>query len=73
MDAEREKCPPGTRLMPEEERQATLDDLRAAKKETEDTIAKLPLTMKTMQMQNHKRELEDKVEKLEKAIGTFSK
>jgi len=36
--------------MPEEERQATLNDLRAAKKETEDQIAKLPLTMKTMQI-----------------------
>jgi hypothetical protein len=73
MEAEQAKCPPGTRLMPEEERQATLNDLRQARKETEEQILRLPLTMKTMQIQNHKRELEDKVEKLDKAIATFSK
>ena len=59
--------------MPEEERIQTLNDLRAAKKDTEDQIERLPLTLKTMQIQQHKRDLEEKVEKLEKAIQTFSK
>lgn len=59
--------------MPEEERQNTLADLRAAKKDTEDQIQKLPFVMKTMQMQQHKADLEAKIDKLDKAIATFSK
>lgn len=73
VDAEAAKLPPGTRLMPEEERLETLNDLRAAKKEVEVQITKLPFVMKTMQMKQHKSDLEDKVDKLEKAIATFSK
>lgn len=36
IDAENAKCPPGTRLMPEDERLDTLAQLRLSKKDTED-------------------------------------
>jgi hypothetical protein len=36
IDEENAKLPPGTRLMPEDERQSTLADLQMAKKATND-------------------------------------
>jgi len=59
--------------MPEEERQETLNDLKGARRETEIEIERLPFVMKTLQMKQHKADLEAKVDKLDKAIATFSK
>ena len=67
------KHPPGTRLMPEEERQETLKDLREAKAETENQLERLPITAHSGKMERHRKELEEKQGRLEKAIETFSK
>lgn len=73
LDEENAKLPPGTRLMPEEERLATLADLQLAKRATNDQIERLPITMKSMKMVEHRKELEEKMTRLERAIDTFSK
>ena len=50
--------PPGTRQMPEDERQSTLVDLNLAKRETNALIEKLPVVAHSMRMEKHKAELE---------------
>lgn len=65
--------PPGTRLMGEEERQATLADLEQAKRATNDQLERLPISMKSMRAQAQRKELEEKMTRLERAIETFSK
>jgi len=59
--------------MLEDERRATLEDLISAKKITNDQLERLPIANKSMKMISHKRELEEKLTRLEKAIETFSK
>jgi len=59
--------------MPEEERLSTLNDLLAARKAANDQLEKLPIVAKSLKMAAHKKELEEKVIKLERAIETFSK
>lgn len=71
--AEMSKNPPGTRKMPEEERQETLRDLREAVDATNAELQKLPVVAHSAKMERHKKELEDKLARLEKAILTFSK
>ena len=73
IDAEMAKHPPGTRLMPEEERQETLRDLKEAKAETNRQLEQLPVVAHSAKMERHKKELEDKMIRLERAIETFSK
>ncbi len=73
IDAENAKLPPGTRLMPEDERQATLLDLEQAKKATNDQLERLPIAVKSLKMSEHRKELEEKLTRIERAIETFSK
>ena len=70
---ENAKLPQGTRLMPEQERIDTLTDLIAAKRVTNDKLEKLPIQIKSLKVAAHKRELEDKLTRLERAIETFSR
>lgn len=72
-EEEQALLPPGTRLMPEEERQDTLRDLKAAKNETENAMQRLPVVGHSLKMNKHKKELEDKLNRLDRAIETFSK
>ena len=65
--------PPGTRLMQEEERLSTLADLILAKKTTNDLLERLPIAIKRLKVAQYKKELEEKMNKLERAIETFSK
>ena len=65
--------PPGTRLMPEDERQETLRDLKEAQVETNRQLERLPVAAHSQKMEKHKKELEEKLARLEKAIDTFSK
>ena len=44
LEAEQEKCPPGTRLLPEEERLQTLADLRLAIRDAQDQLNKMPIS-----------------------------
>ena len=73
LEAENAKHPPGTRLMPEDERVETLKDLQAAKAATNADLEKLPVVAHSAKMERHKKELEDKMARLDKAIETFSK
>ena len=73
VEEERAKHPPGTRLMPDEERLDTLKDLQDSKKEINSALEKLPVVSKTLQMEKHKKSLEEKLIRIERAIETFSK
>ena len=59
--------------MSEEERVSTLNDLIKAKQATNDQLERLPIQSKSIKMANHKRQLEEKLTRLELAIVTFSK
>lgn len=59
--------------MPEEERLATLVDLEQAKKATNDQLERLPIAVKSLKMNEHRKELEEKLTRIERAIDTFSK
>jgi len=71
--AEESKYPKGTRLISEEERIEMLDNLSKTKKEVESALFKLPITLRTLSMQNKKAELENKLNELDQAIDQFSK
>ena len=73
MEEELAKHPPGTRLMPEDERLDTLKDLIDSKKEVNSALERLPVVSKTLAMEKHKKSLEEKLIRIEKAIETFSK
>ena len=67
------KYPKGTKLLSEEERINTLNGLINSKKEMTNLLEKLPITTRTLAMQNKKEELIKKIEEVEKAIDMFSK
>ena len=67
------KYPKGTKLLTEEERVNTLNGLIESKKEMVNILEKLPITTRTLAMQNKKEELIKKIEEVEKAIEMFSK
>ena len=73
LEEERAKHPPGTRLMGEDERIQTLNDLLEAKAETNRALEKLPVVAHSSKMERHRKELEDKLTRLDRAIETFSK
>ena len=73
IEEERARHPPGTRLMPEEERLETLKDLKESKKEINTAIEKMPVVSRTIAGERHRRELEDKLVRIERAIQTFEK
>ena len=70
---EQEKYPEGTRLLSEEERLLTLNKLLESKKEMENLVAKLPITMSSQAIRNKQEELYRKLDEIEKAISTFSR
>ena len=59
--------------MPEDERISTLNDLVEAKAETSRALDRLPVVAHSGKMERHKKELEDKLNRLDRAIETFSK
>ena len=65
--------PAGTKLMPEKERLETLAQLRENKEEVNKLLARMPISMQTTSMQRQKKELEDKLMQIEKAITVMSK
>ena len=67
------KYPKGTKLLSEEERISTLNGLINSKKEMINILEKMPITTRTLSIQNKKEELIRKIEEVEKAIEMFSK
>jgi hypothetical protein len=59
--------------MKDEERIKTLEELVKNKKEVNEILINLPLSMRTDALRNKKRELENKLDEIEKAITTFSR
>ena len=70
---EEAKYPKGTRLLTEDERLETLSNLMKTKEEVENLLGKMPISMRTLSMQNRKTELESKLSELDAAINQFSK
>ena len=70
---ERAKIPPGTRLMPEEERLETLKDLKESQKEINNALEKLPVYSRTLTSDRIRKDLEEKLARIERAIETFEK
>ena len=71
--AELSKIPPGTKLLPEDERLTTLDQLQTTRKQIVNTLETLPISMRTMSLRNKKLELECKLKEIDAAIKLFSK
>jgi Calmodulin-binding len=65
--------PPGTRLMTENERIKTLEELQHQKTDVSDLLFSLPLSLRTDALKAKKRELEAKLVEIERAITTFSR
>ena len=65
--------PPGTRVMPEEERISTMDTLKKNKEEVTKILMQMPISMRTESLKKQKMELENKLIELDKAIDMFSR
>ena len=70
---EEEKYPKGTRLLSEEERLFTLNKLKESKKELENLIEKLPITLNSLSLRNKQQRLYKELDEIEQAIITFSR
>ena len=73
IEEEKAKIPAGTRLMPEEERIETLNDLQESRREVNTALEKLPVVPRTIAVERHKRDLEEKLVRIDRAIETFQK
>lgn len=71
--AERKFCPPGTRLLPEAERLATLATLRANHEDALGQLRGLPLNAHTLSQKRAKAELEAKVKGIVDALTIFGR
>jgi hypothetical protein len=72
MEADKD-VPPGCKRMEESERLATLRDLEENKREVNNMLEKLPISMRTQALSKRKTELEDKLADIDRAISMFSK
>ena len=70
---EESKIPPGTRLMGDEERLSTLADLETTKREIQNMLERLPRAQRTQAGERRKKEMEEKLMRIERAIETFTK
>ncbi|CAM9955338.1 unnamed protein product [Discosporangium mesarthrocarpum] len=66
-------CPPGMKLMPEEERVATLGLLQESETETQAQLNKLPLVVQTPILQRRKEDLNIKLKEIDDAKAIFSR
>ena len=73
IEEEKAKHPPGTRLMPDEERLETLKDLKDSKKEINTALEKMPVVSRTIAGERQRRDLEEKLVRIDRAIETFEK
>jgi hypothetical protein len=71
--AERAKLPPGMRLLTEDERLETLQQLLDEKEATFLEYNRLPIAANTMAIRNRRNELENKLTELETAVKVFTR
>mmetsp|Transcript_35151 Transcript_35151/g.46297 ORF Transcript_35151/g.46297 Transcript_35151/m.46297 type:complete len:241 (+) Transcript_35151:204-926(+) len=67
------QLPPGMTKMDEEERVATLEQLQSTKRELQTMLESLPISMRSENLRNQKRELEERLGNIERNITTFSR
>lgn len=72
-EEEQAKVPPGTRLMPEEERLETLHDLTESRRDVNTALEKLPVVSRTIAVERHRKDLEEKLVRIDRAIETFKR
>ena len=65
---EEAKIPPGCRIMGEEERIKTLEELNLSKKEMNNMLEKMPIANKSMMAEKKRKEYEEKLLRIERAI-----
>ena len=63
----------GIRLLSEEERLETLKNLKSVGAELQNEFEKLPISLKTKALVQKEKEIETKMDELNKAIESFSK
>ena len=73
VEEEKQRHPPGTRLMPDEERLDTLHDLFDSRKEIATALEKLPVGFRTLNQEKHRKDLQEKLVRIERAVETFEK
>jgi len=66
-------CPPGTRLVTEEERANVLATIANREKELKKQLQALPFVTKTLSVANKKKELEGRLDEIEEARAQYSK
>ena len=71
--AEEAKYPKWTRLLSEEEKNETLNNLMNTRKELINLIEKMPISLRTIAVQMKKQEMEKKLNEIEDGIKTFSR
>jgi hypothetical protein len=57
-EEEESRVPPGTRLLGEEERTRTLEDLQVTKRELNNLLEKLPVGSRTLALEKRRKEFE---------------
>ena len=67
------KRPPGTKVLPEEQRISTLESLHSNKKEISKMLNQMPISMRTESLRKQKTELEHKLIEIDKGIEMFSR
>ena len=69
----KDECPPGMRLVSEEDRLETLTELEKSKREVQGAINKLPMLCDTQFLQQKKNNMERKLQEIDEAIKIFSR
>ena len=70
---EEESYPKGTRLLSEEERNFTLEKLKKSKKELENLLEKLPISLESLSLRLKQKKICQELDEIDKDIMTFSR
>ena len=70
---EEENYPKGTRLLSEEERNFTLEKLKKSKKELENLLEKLPISLESLSLKLKQKKICQELDEIDKDIVTFSR
>lgn len=70
---EEENYPKGTRLLSEEERNFTLEKLKKSKKELENLLEKLPISLESLSLKLKQKKICQELDEIDKDIMTFSR